>query len=109
MRLVTGRTIDRYADEHADARAALSQWCGMVRAAVWCSGDDAVRSSDFPVRAIAGGRLIFNIKGNNYRIVCSVQYANPALELKGIIRVQFVGTHAEYYRINAENVTFRSV
>lgn len=108
MRLVTGRTIDRYAAAHADAREALAQWCAIVRAAAWRSGNDAVQSSAFPARAIAGGRLIFNIKGNDYRIVCDVQYADPARQLNGIVRVQFIGTHAEYDRINAENVTFRS-
>lgn len=109
MRLVTGRTIDAFADEHSDAAEALARWCTMVRAAAWCSGDEAVRSSLFPVRTIGRRRLIFNIKGNNYRIVCEVQYADPALQLNGIVRVQFIGTHAEYDRIDAENVTFRSV
>jgi len=44
------------------------------------------------------GRVVFNIKGNDYRLVTQVNYA------AGIIRIRWVGTHAEYDKINAETV-----
>ena len=47
---------------------------------------------------IRGHRVVFNIKGNDYRLVVKVQYAHR------VVYVRFVGTHAEYDAINVEEV-----
>jgi hypothetical protein len=47
---------------------------------------------------IAGDRIVFNIKGNSYRLIVAVKYA------AGIVFIRFVGTHAQYDRINAAEV-----
>lgn len=106
MRLISGKTIDRYAEEHADARQALADWQAMVRAAHWRTGDEVVRTSRFPARTLPDRRLVFNLKGNDYRLVCTVQYADPDRGHNGIVRVHFFGTHAEYDKIDANTVQF---
>ena len=104
MRLITARTVAAYARDHADARQALSDWVAIVKGARWTSAADLQRSVP-GARPISDKRLIFNIQGNKYRIVCDVQYADEAHN--GIVRVQFIGTHAEYDKIDAATVTFR--
>jgi mRNA interferase HigB len=47
---------------------------------------------------LKGGRVVFNIKGNDYRLVAAVQYR------AGVLVIRFFGTHAEYDRIEAETV-----
>jgi mRNA interferase HigB len=104
MRLITAKTIEGFARAHADARQALADWIAVVQAARWTSAADLQRSVP-GARPIADKRLVFNIQGNKYRIVCDVQYADAAHN--GIVRVHFIGTHAEYDKIEAASVTFR--
>ncbi len=104
MRLITQRTVEQYASSHPELAHALSDWCAMVHAARWTSGDEVTRSSSFTVRALPNKRLIFNIHHNAHRLVCSVQYADPLRGYNGIVRVEFIGTHAEYDHIDAKTV-----
>ena len=50
------------------------------------------------VSILKGGRVVFNIKGNDYRLVAAIKY--PA----GVMVIRFFGTHSEYDKIDAENV-----
>ncbi len=106
MRLITRRTIEAFAESHEDAAQALADWCAMVEAARWTDAIHLQETSRFPARPIGGKRVIFNIKGNNCRIVCAVRYADPARELNGVVLVKFVGTHAQYDDIDAETVEY---
>lgn len=108
MRLITARTVERYAERHAGAAQALSDWCAMVEAARWRNADDVRRSCGVSARPISDRRIVFNIVRNDHRIICDVQYADPERGLNGILRVQFIGSHAEYDRVHAETVTLRS-
>lgn len=104
MRLLTARTIEHFAANHAGSRQALADWSAMVEAARWRDAEHLRSSSSFPARPIGNKRVVFNIKGNDYRIVCDVQYADAARNLNGVVRVQFIGTHADYDDIDAESV-----
>ena len=106
MRLITQRTVEAFASEHADARQALANWMAMIKAAHWTTADELVQSSTTPARAIPNNRVVFKIKGNKYRVVVSVRYAARGTEFHGIVMVQFIGTHAEYDKIDATIVTF---
>jgi len=75
--------------KHADSKPALEAWLVEADDANWTSPQDIkkrYRSADF----LADNRVIFNIKGNHYRLVVKVRYQN------GIAVVEWVGTHAEY-------------
>ncbi len=109
MYLITERTIDEFALRHPEIRVELGTWVAMVQAARWTSGSQAAETSLFHTRAISGGRLIFKIKGDDYRIVCRAKYAHqdPKKRMNGMVYVEFTGTHAEYNKIDAETVTMK--
>lgn len=104
MRLITARTVAAFSREHAHTRQALADWVAIVKAARWTSAADLQRCVA-GVRPISEKRLVFNIMGNKYRIICDVQYADA--QRNGIVRVQFIGTHAEYDKIDTQSVVFR--
>jgi mRNA interferase HigB len=85
---------------HKGIRAAWSQydaWLEIVARADWRNPEDIKRS--YPKASILkAGRVVFNIKGNDYRLVARVQYQ------AGILAIRFFGTHAEYDEIDAETV-----
>ena len=76
---------------HKGIKAARSQyeaWLDIVTRANWRTPEEILKSS----------RVVFNIKGNDYRLVAAVQYR------AGVLAIRFFGTHAEYDRIDAETV-----
>lgn len=96
-------TIEAYlADRagHKGVKAARSQyqaWLNIVERAQWRNPED-VKASYPKASILKGGRVVFNIKGNDYRLVARVQYQ------AGVVAVRFFGTHAAYDRIDAETV-----
>ncbi|NHN36905.1 type II toxin-antitoxin system HigB family toxin [Pseudomaricurvus alcaniphilus] len=89
MKVVASNLLSEFANKHANAKKALSCWLQEAKRANWTTPQDIknhYRSADF----LSGNRVIFNIKGNNYRLVVKVRYQN------GIVRIEWVGTHAEY-------------
>lgn len=87
---VLGRNLlTEFSAKHASVKSALDAWFHEARAADWKTPQDIknrYRSADF----LDDNRVIFDIKGNHYRLVVKVRYQN------GIVRVEWVGTHAEY-------------
>lgn len=87
---IAGRQhIEKFIRKHANSKAPLSAWLEDAEEAEWKTPQDIkdrYRSADF----LSGNRVVFNIGGNNYRLVVLVRYQN------GILLIQKVGTHAEY-------------
>jgi mRNA interferase HigB len=78
---------------HADAEQPLRAWYRIANAAEWNSFADVKK--DFPsVDLVGADRLVFNISGNKYRLVCLVRFGKPNLY------VLWIGTHAEYNSID---------
>ena len=89
MTLVGRHLLEAFSARHADAKSALQSWAKDVETVEWNTPQDVkrrYRSADFR----PGNRIIFNIKGNTYRLVVAVVYQ------AGVVRVVWVGTHAEY-------------
>ena len=85
---------------HKGIKAARSQyeaWLDIVSRAKWRNPEE-VKASYPKASILKASRLVFNIKGNDYRLVARLQYQ------AGILAVRFFGTHAEYDRIDAETV-----
>ena len=81
----------------ADARGPLHSWYAEATKATWRSPQDI--KGQYARASICGNnRVVFNIGGNKYRLVVEVQYQ------AGIVWVKFVGTHAQYDRIDVETV-----
>lgn len=79
------------------ARAQYDAWLAIASHAQWRYPKD-VKASHPKASILKGGRVVFNIKGNNYRLVAALQYR------AGVLVIRFFGTHAEYDRIDAETV-----
>lgn len=89
MRILGLPLLKEFKKSHADTRKQLDAWQSEVQREHWLSSQDIKRrykSADF----LADNRVIFNIKGNNYRLVVKVRYQNK------IVVVEWVGTHADY-------------
>jgi mRNA interferase HigB len=97
MRVIAKRTLREFWTKHHDAEQALLAWHDEAAVATWKSPADIKRH--YPSASIIGdNRVVFNIKGNNYRLVTRINYPF------GIVWIRFVGTHAVYDRINAEKI-----
>jgi mRNA interferase HigB len=96
MRIFSRGTLRDFWDRHADAEQQLRAWLAETKKADWNVPEDIL--SQYSNARIIGNRAIFNIKGNDYRLVVAVRYD------KGLVFVRFVGTHAEYDRIDPVTV-----
>jgi len=95
MRVISKTTLIAFWKAHPDMEDRLKAWHAEAKSAEWKTPDDIkqrYRSADF----LADNRVVFNIKGNAYRLVVKIHYNT------GIIYIRFIGTHAEYDRIDAE-------
>ena len=97
MRIIAKSALRDFWERHPDAERALDEWYHIARAADW-NTPEKVKSRFASASIIPGDRVVFNIKGNAYRLVVGINYRRRA------IYVKFVGTHAEYDRINAAEV-----
>lgn len=79
------------------ARAQYDSWRAIVSTARWRTPEDVKRSHP-KASILRSGRVVFNIKGNDYRLVAALNY------VAGIVAIRFFGTHADYDRIDAEKV-----
>lgn len=89
MKVLGRDKLVAFSKKHANANKALQAWFDEAERAVWKTSQDIknrYRSADF----LADNRVIFNIKGNHYRLVVKVRYQN------GIAVIEWVGTHSEY-------------
>ncbi len=85
---------------HKGIRAARSQfdvWLAIAGGAEWRNPEDVKRSHP-KASILKGGRAVFNIKGNDFRLVAALNYQ------AGVLVIRFFGTHAEYDDIDAETV-----
>lgn len=91
MRIVGRETITAFMAKHARSSKQLSAWLAEAERSKWKTPlqiKKRYRSADF----LSDNRVIFDIAGNNYRLVVKIAYQ------VGIVQVQWIGTHAEYDR-----------
>jgi mRNA interferase HigB len=81
--------LDQFKRRHADVRNPLSAWQKEVETADWWDHQD-IKTRYPNASFLADNRVIFNIKGNGYRLVVKVKYQH------GMVLVEWIGTHAEY-------------
>jgi mRNA interferase HigB len=94
MRVIAVRTLREFWAEHAEAEQALRSWYKEAKNAEWKEPIDITRQYG-NASTLGNDRAIFRIKGNDYRLVAAIRYD------KGLVFVRFVGTHAEYDKIDA--------
>jgi mRNA interferase HigB len=79
------------------SQSYLNEWYHFCSKQKWVTPRD-IKDMFRSVSFVANERVIFNVKGNTYRIICSIDYSRQVMFIK------FVGTHKEYDRVNAEKV-----
>lgn len=105
MKLLSWGTLREYADRHQSRAnysalvSSLRAWRKVVEDAKWKSFNDVrrvYRSAD-----LVGDRIVFDICGNNFRIVARVDYEF------GLVLVKFIGTHDEYDQIDVTQINIK--
>ncbi len=98
MQIVALRTLRQFWAKHPQTEGPIRAWYGMASHGEWTSPADIKREFGTTVDFIADNRVVFDLGGNKYRLVVHVSY-----RFKRAL-VKFIGTHAEYDRINAETI-----
>ncbi|MDP2793279.1 MAG: type II toxin-antitoxin system HigB family toxin [Sulfurisoma sp.] len=97
MRIIALSTLRAFWELHTDSETPLRSWHALASRAAWKSPaeiKDAYRNASFT----ANNRVVFNIKGNDYRLVVAVRYD------RGLMYVRFIGTHRRYDKIDVETI-----
>jgi mRNA interferase HigB len=97
MRIIAWSVLSAFADRHPETKVPLHRWRTLVKAANWSSMDD-VRLAAPNAKILNGERARFEIAGGNFRMVVAFDFG------RRIALIKFVGTHAEYDRIDALTV-----
>jgi mRNA interferase HigB len=97
MRIISKKPLRVFWEQHADAEQALKAWYQDAKQAEWKSPQD-IRNVYATASILASNRVVFNIRGNKYRLIVAINYA------LAIVYVRFVGTHRDYDEIDAEHI-----
>ena len=101
MRIITKRTLREFWERHPNAEEPLLAWYREVEQEDWDT-PAKVKAKYGNASIIGSKRVVFNIKGNDYRLIVDIEY-----KLK-IVFVVWFGTHAEYDRIDAKTVSYEN-
>ena len=97
MRVISLRALREFWEIHPSAGEPLRAWYAIASRAHWTNPADikaAYRSASF----LPGNRVVFNIKGNSYRLIVAIHYDRQ------LLYIRFVSTHAEYDRSDARTI-----
>jgi mRNA interferase HigB len=97
MHIVAVKFLRVFWENHPDAEQSLKSWVDEAKKATWTQPAE-IKEQYRSASILKNRRVVFNIKGNDYRLVVSVAYHYQA------IYVKFIGTHQEYDAVNAETV-----
>lgn len=97
MRIFTEQSIKEYAGRHPESRVALQDWAHKVKQSDWkCFAD--VKKTFNSVDNAGNQHYVFNIKGNEFRLVAVIKFTIQFLY------VRFIGTHSDYEKIDCKNI-----
>lgn len=97
MVIIAWSTITAFYQEHPDAKNALENWYDITEEADWSNINDVKKtfnSADF----VGNDRIVFNIKGNKYRLVALIIFRTRT------VFIRFIGTHSAYDKIHVKNI-----
>lgn len=103
MRIVARRTLREFVEKRAGRKdypalkAAVDAWFDEARRARWRSAADVKRLYR-TASVVTAERVVFNIKGNDYRLVAAIDFE------KGIVWIKWVGTHEDYDKIDVKEI-----
>jgi mRNA interferase HigB len=97
MRIIAFSSLRAFWEVHPDAEAPLRSWYALASRADWKTPVD-IKAAYGNASFTKHNRVVFNIKGNDYRLVAAVRYD------KHLMYVRFIGTHGQYGKINVETI-----
>lgn len=97
MRIIAKRALRDFWEQHADVEQALKAWYQDAKQADWNSPQD-IRQTYATASILPNNRVVFNIRGNTYRLIVAVNYDF------GIVYIRFIGTHSAYDAIDATSI-----
>lgn len=98
MQIIALRTLRLFWSRHPQAERPLRAWYALVSRAEWRRPSDVKAQFGATVDFVGDNRIVFDLAGNKYRLVVHVAYPYKR------VLVKFIGTHAEYDRIDVETV-----
>lgn len=98
MRIIARSKLAAFGERHPKAKASLAHWQHVAKAATWAGADDVQRAFS-KAKVLNGGRVRFEVAGGDYRMIVAFDFR------RSIAFIKFVGTHAEYDRIDALTVS----
>lgn len=98
MRVIKPKVIRDFAERHPQAAGSLERWYDLVKAGDWQTPADVKREFGNTVDFMGNDRAIFNIKGNDYRLIVEINYRRQ------LVFIRFLDTHKEYDKIDASTV-----
>ena len=96
-RIFARSTLWIFWESYPDSELYLRTWYDMALKSEWFSPED-VKQSYAHASILKNGRVVFNIKGNRYRLVAKINYE------KQWVFIRFIGTHSDYDRIDADSI-----
>ena len=97
MVIIAKTTLTIFAKTHPTAAEPLNNWYEISRKCNWGSFSE-IKETFNCVDAVGNDRYVFNIKGNSFRLVTMIHFT------KRTIYIRFIGTHAEYDKINCSTI-----
>ena len=97
MKIIDSEKLEMCIQKHADANKAIQKWIKICESANWNKHSD-LKNDFLSADYVGNSRYVFNIKGNNYRIIAVVIF------FAGRMVIRFVGTHSEYDKIDAATI-----
>lgn len=97
MKVIAVSTLRRFWARHPDSEQPLKAWHDEAKHASWTKPQD-IRNHYAGASFVGNNRVVFNIKGNDYRLIVAIAYRY------GAVYIKFVGTHAAYDRVEAATV-----
>lgn len=96
-RIISKKTLREFWAKHSDSEQYLKTWYETAKSSNWVSPKE-VKEVYINASILKNGRVVFNIKGNSYRLIVKFNYA------KQWAFIRFIGTHAEYDKIDANTI-----
>lgn len=99
VHLIKRQSVERFVAENARSRVAFQSWLSIVRYAEWdIPGDIIATFNSADLFGNGSDRVVFNIGGNNYRMICKYFFGDAKIHLF----IKWIGSHAEYIKLCKE-------
>ena len=96
-RIIAKSTLREFWEKHADAEQYLKTWYDTAKNSKWNSPND-IKKAYVSASILKNNRVVFNIKGNTYRLIVKFNYERQWAFIR------FIGTHTEYDKIDANKI-----